>query len=69
PKRIGRSGTTISMTLGHESASMRAVGFQMGDLADALVGVNAIDVAFEPQLNTFRGNTTVQAMLRDVRWE
>jgi len=69
PRRIGRSGTTISMTLGHQAASMRAVGFGMGDLAEMLVGVNAVDVAFEPQLNTFRGNTTVQAMLRDVRWE
>jgi len=69
PKRIGRSGTTISMTLGHEAASMRAVGFGMGDLAEMLVGVNSVDVAFEPQLNSFRGQTTVQAMLRDVRWE
>ena len=48
---------------------MRAVGFGMGDLAEMLVGVNAVDVAFEPQLNTFRGQTNVQAMLRDVRWE
>jgi len=69
PRRIGRSGATISMTLGHEAASLRAVGFGMGDLAEMLVGVNSVDVAFEPQLNTFRGQTTVQAMLRDVRWE
>lgn len=69
PKRIGRSGTTISITLGQDGASMRGVGFGMGDLAEALVGVNSVDVAFEPQLNTFRGSTTVQAMLRDVRWE
>jgi single-stranded-DNA-specific exonuclease len=69
PKRIGQSGTTISMTLEHEGASMRGVGFGMGDLAEMLVGVNAVDVAFEPQLNTFRGQTNVQAMLRDVRWE
>ena len=69
PNRIGRSGTTISMTLEQDGANMRAVGFGMGDLADALVGVNIVNVAFEPQLNTFRGNTTVQAVLRDVRWE
>ena len=69
PKRIGRSGTTISMTLEQNGTTMRAVGFGMGDLAEALVGVNLADIAFEPQLNTFRGNTTVQAMLKDVRWE
>jgi single-stranded-DNA-specific exonuclease len=69
PKRIGRTGTTVSMTLSQDGVNMRAVGFQMGDLTEALVGVNSVDIAFEPQLNTFRGNTTVQAMLRDVRWE
>ena len=69
PRRIGQSGTTISMTLGHEAASIRAVGFGMGGLAEMLAGVNAVDVAFEPQLNTFREQTNVQAMLRDVRWE
>ena len=69
PTRIGRSGTTVSMTLGQDGATIRAVGFGMGDLGDMLAGVNTVDVAFEPQLNTFRGNTTVQAMLRDVRWD
>ncbi|MBT3200097.1 MAG: single-stranded-DNA-specific exonuclease RecJ [Phycisphaerales bacterium] len=69
PKRIGASGTTVSMTLGQDGVNLRAIGFGMGDLTEALVGVNTVDVAFEPQLNTFRGNTTVQAMLRDVRWD
>jgi hypothetical protein len=57
------------MTLSQDGVSIRAIGFGMGDLTDALVGVNVVDVAFEPQLNTFRGNTTIQAMLRDVRWD
>jgi len=38
----------------------------MGDLADVLVGVREIDVAGEPGLNTFRGNTSVELKLRDV---
>jgi single-stranded-DNA-specific exonuclease len=69
PRRIGQTGTTVSMTLSQDGVSIRAIGFGMGDLTDALVGVNVVDVAFEPQLNTFRGNTTIQAMLRDVRWD
>jgi len=69
PKRIGRTGTTVAMTLGQEETSLRAVGFGMGDLADMLVGVNEIDVACKPQLNTFNGRTTVEAILRDVRWD
>lgn len=69
PRRIGQSGTTVSITLGQDGTTIRGVGFGMGDLTEALVGVNTVDAAFEPQLNTFRGQTTIQAMLRDVRWE
>ncbi len=45
------------------------MGFRMGDLADLLVGVNSIDVAAEPVLNTFNGRTTVELKLLDVQWD
>ncbi len=69
PKRIGRSGQTVSMTLGQDGSRIRAVGFGMGDLADYLVGVNSIDVAAEPVLNSFNGRTSVELKLLDVRWD
>jgi single-stranded-DNA-specific exonuclease len=67
PKRIGRNGGTVSMTLGQNNVTMRAVGFNMGDLADDLVGVNTIDVAAEPSINNFNGRTSVELKLRDVQ--
>jgi single-stranded-DNA-specific exonuclease len=69
PKRIGRRGRAVSMTLGQNGTSLRAVGFGMGDLADAMVGVRRVDVVAEPSLNEFRGRTSVELHLRDVRWE
>jgi single-stranded-DNA-specific exonuclease len=69
PKRLGRSGQTISFMLGSGDARIRAVGFQMGDLADRLVGVNVVDVAASPQLSHFNGTTTVELKLIDVQWE
>ena len=60
---------TVGMTLGQNNVSMRVVGFSMGDLADHLVGVNTVDVAGEPVLNTFNGRTTVELQLRDVTWQ
>ena len=68
PRRMGRSGRTVALTLGQDGATLRAVGFSMGDLPDHLVGVNTVDVAGEPSLNTYNGRTTVQLQLRDVRW-
>ncbi len=68
PKRMGRNGQTVGMMLQNDGANIRAVGFGMGDLADMLVGVNQIDIACKPSLNTFRGRTTIEVTLRDVQW-
>ncbi len=68
PKRMGRSGGTVSLVLGQDGTRLRAVGFGMGDLADHLVGVNTIDVVGQPVLNSFNGRTTVELQLADVKW-
>jgi single-stranded-DNA-specific exonuclease len=68
PRRMGRGGQTVSLVLSQGQGSLRAVGFSMGDLADALVGVNEIDVAAQPVLNCFNGQTSVELQLQDVRW-
>lgn len=44
-----------------------AIGFRMAERLRALNGADALDVAFTPQLNTWRGETTVQLVLKDVR--
>ena len=69
PRRMGKSGKTLGVILGQDNVTMRAVGFGMGDLADSLAGVNEIDVAAAPNLNTFQGRTNVELMLKDVVWE
>jgi len=68
-RRLGQNGQTLSMLLGQGETTLRAVGFRMGDLVDQLVGVRTVDVAGEPQLNTFRGRTNVELKLKDVAWE
>ena len=69
PQRMGRSGGTVSCLLSRDDARIRAVGFAMGDLADLLVGVNTVDVAGTPVLNTFNGRTSVELHLKDVQWK
>ena len=69
PRRMGRSGGTIGMLLGQGDVKMRAVGFNMGDLADILEGVRTIDVAGTPGINCFQGRTSVEMHLKDVSWQ
>jgi len=43
------------------------VAFGMGELASGLDGSAPIDVAFTPQINTFRGKQAVELIARDIR--
>ena len=62
PRRMGRNGQAVSLTLSQDGTTIRAVGFSMGDLPDHLVGVNTVDVAGEPSLNTYNGRTNLHAV-------
>ncbi len=69
PRRIGKTGTSVSMVLQQNGRSLRAFAFGMGDLADRMAGVTECDIAGQPNLNTFNGQTNVEIKLTDVRWE
>jgi single-stranded-DNA-specific exonuclease len=68
PRRLGRGGNVLSLMLSQDGNSMRAVGFSMGELADRLVGVTCLDVAAEPTISTFNGQSTAELQLKDVSW-
>lgn len=69
PRRMGRNGSTVGMILRQGNYRMRAVGFSMGDLADALVGTHTVDIVALPVLNRFNGQTSVELQLKDIRWD
>ena len=68
PRRMGRNGGVLSLMLAQNGNSMRAVGFSMGELAERLVGVTAVDVAAQPIISTFNGQSTAELQLKDVSW-
>jgi single-stranded-DNA-specific exonuclease len=68
PRRMGQGGGVLSVMLSQNGASMRAVGFGMGELAEQLVGVTEVDVAAEPTINTFNGRSAAELKLKDVSW-
>lgn len=45
---------------------VNAIGFNMSEFADAVLASEKIDVAFTPKFNTWRGETTIQLMLKDI---
>jgi len=48
------------------SRLFEAIGFNMAGLLEQTVGTRPVDIAFTPKLNTWRGETTIQLVLKDV---
>lgn len=60
-------GGHMKVALRNGNRVMDAIGFRMGERLPDLAGSGAVDVAFSPQFNTWRGETNVQLVLRDIR--
>jgi single-stranded-DNA-specific exonuclease len=66
-QRMGSGGKHLSMTLTHNRRSLRAVAFGQGDHAPRLPAGAAIDVLFEPKVNTWQGVRRPELHVTDFR--
>jgi single-stranded-DNA-specific exonuclease len=69
PRRVGAAGDHLQLTITDGVAAARCIGFGMGKLEKKLLEIEFFDVAYQPQLNTYNGKTTVQFALSDVQFE
>lgn len=69
PRRVGAAGDHLQLTITDGVAAAKCIGFGMGKLEKRLLEKESFDVAYQPQLNTYNGNTTVQLVLADVQFE
>ncbi len=67
PREVGRNH--IKMKLRQERRIIDSIGFNMGALKPALCKHidSFIDIAYQPQINTWQGKRALQLKLRDVR--
>ena len=57
----------IKLTLRHEDRAFSAIGFGMAEQFHTEGIPERVDVAFVPQLNTWRGETSLQLQMKDLR--
>jgi len=69
PKRVGSRGEHLQVAISDNTASVRCIAFGMGKLEKKLLESDLFHVAYEPQLNTWNGNTNVQFVLADIQFE
>jgi single-stranded-DNA-specific exonuclease len=54
--------------LSKNGQSFQGIIFGMGAKSCRFVRGDFVDVVFAPEINTYRGNSTVQMVIRDMRW-
>ncbi|AQT67602.1 Single-stranded-DNA-specific exonuclease RecJ [Anaerohalosphaera lusitana] len=69
PRRVGAKGDHLQIAISDNTSAVRCIGFGMGKLEKKLVESDCFHVAYEPQLNTWNGNTSVQFVLKDISFE
>lgn len=64
---MGADGRHLRMQLYSGEYVFNAVGFGMGEYCELLNAGDAVNVAFSLNINTFRGNESLQLFLKDIK--
>jgi single-stranded-DNA-specific exonuclease len=69
PKICGATGKHLQLAITDNTNAVRCIGFGMGKLEKRLLECDYFDVAYQPQLNTYNGSTSVELVLTDVHMD
>jgi len=68
PRTVGAKGDHLQLSIRDNTGSVRCIGFNMGRLEKKLQEVESFSVAYEPKMNHYNGNSTVQFVLEDIQF-
>ncbi|HIJ52419.1 MAG TPA: single-stranded-DNA-specific exonuclease RecJ [Planctomycetes bacterium] len=69
PRRVGIRGDHLQLVITDNTASIRCIGFRFGKWAKKLQDVEFFNVAYQPQINSYNGNSNVEFVLADIQFE
>ncbi len=69
PRRVGSGREHLQLAITDNTAAVRCIGFRFGKLEKKLLEREFFNVAYQPQLNTYNGNTNVEFVLADIQFE
>jgi single-stranded-DNA-specific exonuclease len=67
PRLMGKKNDHLSFYLKQDGASVRAVGFGMGELFEKVSKARSLSVAFTPQINSWQGRESVELRMKDIK--
>ena len=65
--KMGADGKHLRLNIADYGRFINCVGFGMGDVADEIGDGDICDIAFTMEINDFRGEKSIQLMLKDIR--
>ncbi|NIP26973.1 MAG: single-stranded-DNA-specific exonuclease RecJ [Phycisphaerae bacterium] len=69
PRKVGVRGDHLQLAITDNTASIRCIGFRFGKLEKKLLEHEFFNVAYQPQINTYNANTSVEFVLSDIQFE
>jgi single-stranded-DNA-specific exonuclease len=69
PRIVGQDGEHVQLAICDSSANARCIGFNMAHLEKKLLENEFFNIAFEPQIDNFYGQNSVQLVLNDIQFE
>lgn len=69
PRRVGANADHLQLAVTDHSNSIRCIGFRMGPLEKKLLERDCFNIAYHAAINSFNGNSSVQLILDDIKFE
>ena len=69
PRKVGAGGEHLQLAVCDKGGSARCIGFNFAHLEKKLLENEFFNIAFEPQIDNFYGEPSVQLVLSDIQFE
>ena len=69
PRRVGAGREHLQLAITDNTAAIRCIGFRFGKLEKKLLETEFFNVAYQPKINNYNGNSNVQFVLTDIQFE
>ena len=69
PRRVGSNADHLQFAVTDHSNSIRCIGFRFGHLEKKLLERDCFDIAYHAAIDSFNGNSSVQLVIEDIRFE
>lgn len=69
PRKVGQKGDHLQLSIKDNTGSVRCIAFNMGKLEKKLLETEHFSIAYQPKMNHYNGNSTVQLVIEDIKFE